>query len=59
MLLEPVAGQILGILLGLDHIPGTLTFVGAAVTLFGLYKVGLSESEITNVEDSHFIDVSR
>ena len=39
VLFEPIGSQIIGCLLGLDKIPGFLTFLGTFVTLFGLYFV--------------------
>ena len=39
VLFEPIGSQIIGCLLGLDKIPGALTFIGTAVTLVGLFFV--------------------
>ena len=39
VLFEPIGSQIIGCLLGLDKIPGALTFIGTFVTLIGLYFV--------------------
>ncbi|TNV80073.1 hypothetical protein FGO68_gene16966 [Halteria grandinella] len=40
VLFEPIGSQIIGCLLGLDRIPGFLTWLGTALTLGGLYFVG-------------------
>lgn len=42
LLFTPLVGQAYSILLGLDKLPGWLTFLGAVVTIGGLYfvKVG-------------------
>ena len=37
LLLEPFLAQIWGFLLGLDHIPGVLTWVGTSIAALGLY----------------------
>jgi len=39
VLFEPIGSQIIGCLLGLDQIPGAMTFIGTLVTLIGLYFV--------------------
>ena len=39
VLFEPIGSQIIGCLLGLDKIPGFLTFLGTFVTLIGLFYV--------------------
>ncbi len=39
VLFEPIGSQIIGCILGLDKIPGVLTFVGTGVTLAGLFFV--------------------
>mmetsp|Transcript_5566 Transcript_5566/g.5083 ORF Transcript_5566/g.5083 Transcript_5566/m.5083 type:complete len:126 (+) Transcript_5566:466-843(+) len=36
-LLEPVVCTMYGVLLGLDKLPGLLTYIGSLITLFGLY----------------------
>ena len=38
-LLEPVSGQVIGILLGQDHFPGPLTYIGAMGIILGLYMM--------------------
>ena len=37
LLLEPCLAQIWGYFLGLDHIPGVLTWVGTSLAAIGLY----------------------
>ena len=39
VLFEPIGSQIIGCLLGLDKIPGIMTFIGTGVTLVGLFFV--------------------
>lgn len=39
VLFEPIGSQIIGCVLGLDKIPGLMTFIGTGVTLVGLYFV--------------------
>jgi len=53
MLLEPVNGQILACLLGVDNFPGMLTIFGGIITLFGLYYVskGSVKTEKKEQED--------
>ena len=46
LLLEPVCGQIVGILLGLDLPPGILTYIGAVITLLGLFLLSQNEQEL-------------
>ena len=40
MLLEPISAQILGCVMGLDKVPGAVSFVGAAVAMLGLFIIG-------------------
>jgi hypothetical protein len=39
VLLEPIGSQIIGCLMGLDKVPGAMTFLGTLGTLVGLYFV--------------------
>lgn len=39
VLFEPIGSQVIGCILGLDKIPGLLTFLGTGVTLVGLFFV--------------------
>lgn len=39
VLFEPIGSQILGCFMGLDKIPGPMTFIGSGITLAGLYFV--------------------
>ena len=39
VLFEPIGSQIIGCILGLDKVPGFLTFLGTGVTLIGLFFV--------------------
>ena len=39
VLFEPIGSQIIGCIIGLDKIPGYMTFLGTAVTLLGLFFV--------------------
>ena len=40
MLLEPISAQILGCVMGLDKVPGAVSFVGAGVAMIGLFIIG-------------------
>lgn len=39
LLFTPFVGQAYGVILGIDKLPGILTFIGTLVTMFGLYYV--------------------
>ena len=50
VLLEPIGSQVIGCIMGLDKIPGPMTFIGTIGTLIGLYFVargGQLKSAIT------------
>jgi drug/metabolite transporter (DMT)-like permease len=53
VLFEPIGSQIIGCLLGLDKIPGPLTFIGTAVTLAGLFFV--SKGGSLNARQTHHL----
>ena len=44
MLLEPISAQILGCVMGLDKVPGAVSFVGAGIAMLGLYIIGRGSS---------------
>lgn len=52
VLFEPIGSQILGCILGLDHIPGWMTFMGTGVTLVGLYFVARG-GQINSIKTHH------
>ena len=41
MLLEPISAQILGCVMGLDKVPGVVSFLGGAVAILGIFIIGL------------------
>lgn len=50
LLFTPFIGQAYGVMLGLDRLPGVLTFLGTFISMFGLYYVsigGRKKAEIT------------
>ena len=53
VLFEPIGSQIIGCVLGLDKIPGFLTFLGTFVTLGGLFFV--SKGGALNARLSHHL----
>ncbi len=53
VLFEPIGSQIIGCILGLDKIPGALTFIGTGVTLAGLFFV--SKGGSLNARLTHHI----
>ena len=54
MLLEPIGAQILGCVMGLDKVPGAVSFVGAGVAMIGLFIIGRGsgskERELTKTQ---------
>ena len=54
MLLEPMFSQVYGIALGLDEYPGTVTYIGGALILGGLYVLLVHEGD--GEENNHIKD---
>ncbi len=55
ILLEQIFAQAFGLALGLDHWPGILTYVGGAITAYGLYHQSVKQKHIIEYYKSQSI----
>ncbi|TYZ57971.1 hypothetical protein PybrP1_008426 [[Pythium] brassicae (nom. inval.)] len=51
-LLEPIVAAVMGVIMGVDAIPGVLTFIGAALVIGGTFMVIATQSEKTEQVDA-------
>lgn len=47
LLLEPILGQVTSCLLGMDKVPGIVTWAGALVCMVGVYLVSTKGPDVT------------
>lgn len=51
-LLEPIVASVMGVIMGVDAVPGVLTFIGATLVIGGTFMVIATQSEKTEQVDA-------